>query len=72
MSPPARSRRRPPRRCARAWLRHGIKANRLILDTAGAYSLEQGLTPRLMRLTSCSPRARWISRAADEARMCEE
>ena len=31
-------------------LRHGIKANRLILETAAQYSLEQGLTPRLMRL----------------------
>ena len=26
-------------------LRHGIKANRLILETAAQYSLEQGLTP---------------------------
>jgi len=31
-------------------LRHGIKANRLILETAAQMSLEQGLTPRLMRL----------------------
>jgi len=31
-------------------LQHGIKANRLILETAAQYSLEQGLTPRLMRL----------------------
>jgi 4,5-dihydroxyphthalate decarboxylase len=31
-------------------LRHGIKANRKILDTAAQYSLEQGLTPRLMTL----------------------
>jgi 4,5-dihydroxyphthalate decarboxylase len=31
-------------------LRHGIKANRKILETAAAYSLEQGLTPRLMKL----------------------
>jgi 4,5-dihydroxyphthalate decarboxylase len=31
-------------------LRHGIKANRLILETAAQYSLEQGLTPRLIRL----------------------
>jgi 4,5-dihydroxyphthalate decarboxylase len=31
-------------------LRHGIKANRKILETAAQYSLEQGLTPRLMRL----------------------
>ena len=31
-------------------LRHGIKANRHILETAASYSLEQGLTPRLMKL----------------------
>jgi 4,5-dihydroxyphthalate decarboxylase len=31
-------------------LRHGIKANRKILETAAQYSLEQGLTPRLMKL----------------------
>jgi len=31
-------------------LRHGIKANKLILETAAQMSLEQGLTPRLMRL----------------------
>jgi 4,5-dihydroxyphthalate decarboxylase len=31
-------------------LRHGIRANKLILETAAQYSLEQGLTPRLMRL----------------------
>jgi 4,5-dihydroxyphthalate decarboxylase len=31
-------------------LRHGIKANRKILETAAEYSLEQGLTPRLMKL----------------------
>ncbi|MEA2903842.1 MAG: 4,5-dihydroxyphthalate decarboxylase [Alphaproteobacteria bacterium] len=31
-------------------LRHGIKANRHILETAAQYSLEQGLTPRLMKL----------------------
>jgi 4,5-dihydroxyphthalate decarboxylase len=31
-------------------LRHGIKANRKVLETAAAYSLEQGLTPRLMKL----------------------
>jgi 4,5-dihydroxyphthalate decarboxylase len=32
-------------------LRHGIKANRHILETAAAYSVEQGLTPRLMKLS---------------------
>jgi 4,5-dihydroxyphthalate decarboxylase len=31
-------------------LRHGIKANRKILETAAQMSLEQGLTPRLMKL----------------------
>jgi len=31
-------------------IRHGIKANRLTLETAAAYSVEQGLTPRLMKL----------------------
>ena len=31
-------------------LRHGIKANRHILEAAATYSVEQGLTPRLMKL----------------------
>jgi 4,5-dihydroxyphthalate decarboxylase len=31
-------------------IRHGIKANRRTLETAAAYSVEQGLTPRLMKL----------------------
>ena len=31
-------------------IRHGIKTNRKVLETAAAYSLEQGLTPRLMKL----------------------
>ena len=31
-------------------LRHGVAANRKILETAATYSLEQGLTPRLMKL----------------------
>jgi 4,5-dihydroxyphthalate decarboxylase len=31
-------------------IRHGIAANRLTLETAAAYSVEQGLTPRLMKL----------------------
>jgi 4,5-dihydroxyphthalate decarboxylase len=30
--------------------RHGIKSNRTVLETAAAYSQEQGLTPRLMKL----------------------
>ena len=31
-------------------VRHGIKANRRTLETAATYSMEQGLTPRLMKL----------------------
>jgi len=31
-------------------LQHGIRANRAILETAARYSVEQGLTPRLMKL----------------------
>jgi 4,5-dihydroxyphthalate decarboxylase len=31
-------------------LMHGIKANRHILETAAAYSYEQGLTPRMLKL----------------------
>jgi len=31
-------------------IRHGIKANRHVLETAATYSVEQGLTPRLMKL----------------------
>ncbi len=31
-------------------LRHGITANRTVLETAARYSYEQGLTPRLMKL----------------------
>ena len=31
-------------------VRHGIRANRLVLETASAYSHEQGLTPRRMAL----------------------
>jgi 4,5-dihydroxyphthalate decarboxylase len=31
-------------------LRHGMRANRKVLETAAQYSHEQGLTPRLMRL----------------------
>lgn len=33
-----------------AVVRHGIKANRKVLETAAQYSFEQGLTPRLMKL----------------------
>jgi 4,5-dihydroxyphthalate decarboxylase len=40
--------------CAKALrmpvIRHGIKANRHILEAAASYSVEQGLTPRLMKL----------------------
>ena len=31
-------------------IRHGIEANRKVLETAAQYSFEQGLTPRLMKL----------------------
>ncbi len=31
-------------------LRHGIAANRAVLETAARYSNEQGLTPRVVRL----------------------
>ncbi len=31
-------------------LQHGIRANRHVLETAAAYSFEQGLTPRLVKL----------------------
>ena len=31
-------------------IRHGIQANRKVLETAARYSFEQGLTPRLMKL----------------------
>ena len=33
-----------------ALLHHGVKANRKVLETIAQYSLEQGLTPRLMKL----------------------
>jgi 4,5-dihydroxyphthalate decarboxylase len=33
-----------------ALVRHGVKANRLVLETAAQYSEEQGLTPRRVRL----------------------
>jgi hypothetical protein len=29
---------------------HGINANRHVLETIAQYSIEQGLTPRLMKL----------------------
>ena len=31
-------------------VRHGIRANRVTLDTAARYSHEQGLTPRVVGL----------------------
>ncbi len=34
----------------RSIIRHGIAANRHVLETAAQYSVEQGLTPRVMRL----------------------
>jgi len=35
---------------AKSIVTHGIKANRLALETAAQYSFEQGLTPRLVKL----------------------
>ncbi len=31
-------------------VQYGIKANRRVLETAAQYSVEQGLTPRLLKL----------------------
>ncbi len=31
-------------------IHHGVKANRKVLETVAQYSLEQGLTPRLIKL----------------------
>jgi len=31
-------------------VRHGVKTNRLVLETAAQYSQEQGLTPRRLKL----------------------
>jgi hypothetical protein len=31
-------------------VKHGVKANRLVLETAAQYSQEQGLTPRRVKL----------------------
>jgi 4,5-dihydroxyphthalate decarboxylase len=31
-------------------IRHGVAANRKVLETAAQYSFEQGLTPRLVKL----------------------
>jgi hypothetical protein len=31
-------------------LHHGIKANRKVIETIAQYSLEQGLTPRLIKI----------------------
>jgi 4,5-dihydroxyphthalate decarboxylase len=31
-------------------IRHGIRANRRVLETTAQYSFEQGLTPHLMKL----------------------
>jgi 4,5-dihydroxyphthalate decarboxylase len=38
------------RAVATAIMTHGIAANRRVLETIAQYSLEQGLTPRAMRL----------------------
>jgi len=40
-------------------LRHGIAANRNVLETAARYSHEQGLTPARARLEEVFARARW-------------
>ena len=34
----------------RALLHHGVKANRKVIETIAQYSLEQGLTPRLIKI----------------------
>jgi 4,5-dihydroxyphthalate decarboxylase len=31
-------------------IRHGVKANRRVLETTAQYSFEQGLTPRLVKI----------------------
>jgi 4,5-dihydroxyphthalate decarboxylase len=36
-------------------VKHGVKANRLVLETAAQYSQEQGLTPRRVRLEEIFP-----------------
>jgi 4,5-dihydroxyphthalate decarboxylase len=38
-------------------IRHGVKANRQVLETAARYSQEQGLTPRLVALGEVFPEA---------------
>jgi 4,5-dihydroxyphthalate decarboxylase len=40
----------PAEALARPLLKHGVKANRLVLETAAQYSHEQGLTPRHVAL----------------------
>ena len=44
-----------------ALVRHGIRANRRVLETAAQYSQEQGLTPRRVRLEELFAPARWSS-----------
>jgi hypothetical protein len=34
---------------------HGVKANRTVLETIAKYSLQQGLTPRLMTMEDLFP-----------------
>ena len=50
MSRPACCRPAPARRSATPIISHGVAANRKVLETIAQYSLEQGLTPRLMKL----------------------
>ena len=50
MSRPACCRPMPARRWRAAIIRHGVAANRKVLETIAQYSLEQGLTPRPAKL----------------------
>ncbi len=49
------------KRCGSRSIQHGIAANRHVLETAATYSVEQGLTPRLMKLKRFSPPAQWVN-----------
>jgi len=40
----------PPEGLGVQLVKHGVRANRLVLDTAAQYSQEQGLTPRRVKL----------------------
>ncbi len=45
---------------------HGIAANKHVLETAAQYSLEQGLTPRLVALKKSLQKLRWNSETKRE------